>query len=537
MKLALWAYQAPAHVGVCKAAASFSGIHAVLRAPKGDGYGTIMLAMFERLGVIPPITVCGMSEATLAGAPANLPAVLREVDRRLRPEMIVVTRSATAAVLQEPLDGEIAMMAPGEVDAEIFQASTHPVRDNEVSAFARTLHEIVAHFATDVERTERPSVNIFGPSLLGFHDHANIASLRRMLAALDVEVNLVAPLGASPADLRGVGRAWVNLSTAHELTAPTLTYLHDRFGTPTVDALPFGEAGTTQFLRELCALLEIRAERIADAARDAKLLWYARTVDAHALSGKRVGVFGTPTTAAGIARVLRDELDMQVEFVGTYVTAYGDWLRRRVADLTANVIVTDDFRTVAKLIDEHRPDIMFGSQMERHSASAVGVPCAVISPPAHILNFPLGYAPFIGYDGANHIGDVVNQTQVLGLEHHLIETFGPRNQGRFAEAMPEGNAATTAAYAPAGANGNAASANGAATPGSNAATNGHAAATNEPGVAGELRWDPAAEKLVSRIPFFVRKKARGNIEKYARENAIAVVDERTVLAAREHVGG
>jgi light-independent protochlorophyllide reductase subunit B len=421
-------------------------------------------------------------------------------------------------VLQEPLDGEIAMLPPGEIKAEIFLASAHPVRDNEVSAFAKTLHEIVAHFARDVERSERPSVNIFGPSLLGFHDHANVASLRRMLGALGIEVNLVAPLGASPADLRGVGRAWVNLSTAHELTTPTTTYLHDRFGTPTVDALPFGEAGTTGYLRELCALLEIPGSRIAAAARDAKLLWFARTVDAHALSGKRVGVFGTPTTAAGIARVLRDELDMRVEFVGTYVLNYGDWLRRRVADLTGNVVVTDDFRTVAKLIDETRPDIMFGSQMERHSASAFGVPCAVISPPAHILNFPLGYAPFIGFDGANHIGDVVNQTQVLGLEHHLIETFGPRNQGRFAEAMPEGPEAGAARPAP-------------------PAVSASSAAAAPASVPHELHWDPAAERLVSRIPFFVRKKARANIEKYARDNAIAVVDEHTVLAAREHVGG
>jgi light-independent protochlorophyllide reductase subunit B len=514
VKLALWSYQAPGHIGVCKAAASFANIHAVLRAPKGDGYGTIMLAMFERLGVVPPISVCAMSEATLAGAAADIPAVLREVDARLHPEMLVITRSATAAVLQEPLDGEIRMLAPGDIKAEIFMASAHPVRDNELSAFALTLQEIVAHYAQDAQRTPGPSVNIFGPSLLGFHDHANITSLRRMLAALEIDVNLVAPLGASPADLRGVGRAWVNLSTAYELTAPTTAYLQERFGTPTVDALPFGEAGTTQFLRELCALLEIPAARIAHAARDAKLLWYARTVDAHALSGKRVAVFGTPTTAAGIARVLREELDMQIEFVGTYVLGYGDWLRRRVADLTANVVVTDDFRTVAKLIDETRPDIMFGSQMERHSASTAGVPCAVISPPAHILNFPLGYAPFIGYDGANHLADVVNQTQVLGLEHHLIETFGPRNQGRFAEAMPEGHEPPAATPAP----------NGQPLP---------VAAVP----AGELHWDPAAEKLVSRIPFFVRKKARTNIEKYARDHAIATVDERTVLAAREHVGG
>jgi light-independent protochlorophyllide reductase subunit B len=415
------------------------------------------------------------------------------------------------------------MLAPGDINAEIFMASAHPVRDNELSAFALTLQEITAHFAQDVARTPRPSVNIFGPSLLGFHDHANVTSLRRMLADLDIDVNLVAPLGASPADLRTVGRAWVNLSTAYELTAPTTAYLKGRFGTPVVDALPFGEAGTTQFLRELCGLLEIPGTRIAHAARDAKLLWYARTVDAHALSGKRVGVFGTPTTAAGIARVLREELDMQVEFVGTYVLRYGDWLRERVADLTANVVVTDDFRTVAKLIDDTRPDIMFGSQMERHSASTAGVPCAVISPPAHILNFPLGYAPFIGYDGANHIGDVVNQTQVLGLEHHLIETFGPRNQGRFAEAMPEGHDVSSAAAAP--------------PPKGVPQPNGQPQPVAIAPAAGELQWDPAAERLVSRIPFFVRKKARINIEKYAREHAIATVDERTVLAAREHVGG
>jgi light-independent protochlorophyllide reductase subunit B len=448
-----------------------------------------------------------MSEATLAGAAADLPAMLREIDAREHPEMIVVTRSATAAVLQEPLDGEVAMMAPGDVKAEIFMASTHPVRDNELSAFARTTRELVAHFATDIPRSERPSVNIIGPSLLGFHDRANVESLRKSFECLGIEINAVVPLGATPSDLRTLGRAWVNVPTAHELAGPTLAYLRERFGTPSVDALPYGEAGTTRFLRELCGLCEIPADRIARAARDAKLLWYSRTVDAHALSSKRVAVFGLPSAAAGLARVLREELDMQIEFVGTYALDYGDWLRERVADLTDSVLVTDDYREVARAIDRTRPDIMFGSQMERHSASAFGVPCAVVSPPSHILNFPLGYAPFVGFDGANHIGDLVNQTQVLGLEHHLIETFGPRGQGRFAEAAPEPEAAPQRDGALALAD------------------------------AGGVSWDPAAEKLLGRVPFFVRKKARANVEKYARERDIATIDEAVMLRAREHVGG
>jgi light-independent protochlorophyllide reductase subunit B len=200
---------------------------------------------------------------------------------------------------------------------------------------------------------------------------------------------------------------------------------------------------------------------------------------------------------------MREELDMQVDFVGTYVLSYGDWLRERVADITSRVLVTDDYREVARAIDETRPDIMFGSQMERHSASAFGVPCAVISPPSHILNFPLGYAPFVGYDGANHLGDLVNQTQVLGLEHHLIETFGPRNQGQFADAMPEREEAPVPVAVAAGA----------------------------------IVWEPAAEKLLGRVPFFVRKKARNNVESYAREHQLAVISEGVMLRAREHFGG
>lgn len=504
MKLAVWSYQAPAHVGVTKAASSFAEIRTLLRAPKGDGYGTIMFAMFERLGVPPPLSVSALSEATLAGAPADIGRAIADVDRRFGPKMIVVTRSATASVLQEPLDGEIAMIPPGTVAAEIFQPSTHPLRDTETSAFATTVCEIVDHYAQDGHpRTREPSVNIIGPSLLGFHDHSNVASLRRLLTDLGVTVNAVIPLGASPDDLRTVGRAWLNVTTAPELARPTLQRLHERFATPFLESVPYGELGTTRFAAELAQVLELPRERVRFAARDAKLSWYARTVDAHALSGKRVGVFGMPSAAAGIARLLRDELDMRIDFVGTFVLSEGDRLRAQVADLCDEVLVTDDFHEVAAAIDRTRPDIVFGSQMERHSASRVGVPCAVISPPAHILNFPLGYAPLLGYDGANHLGDIVNQTQVLGLEHHLIETFGPRGQGRFAEAAPEG-APEPVAGEPAG---------------------------------GTLHWNDAAERLVGRIPFFVRKKARTNVERYARERGIVVIDEAAVLAAREHVGG
>ena len=182
-------------------------------------------------------------------------------------------------------------------------------------------------------------MNLIGPSLLGFHDHANIQSLRKLFADLGVTVNAVVPLGATPDDLRSITRAWLNVPTALELAEPTIKLLRDRFATPYLTDVPYGESGTTKLLAQIARLLEFPHERVAYAARNAKLSWYARTVDAHALSGKRVGVFGSPSAAAGIARVLHDELDMHVEWAGTYVS-HGDWLREQIADITIDIIVT-----------------------------------------------------------------------------------------------------------------------------------------------------------------------------------------------------
>jgi hypothetical protein len=164
-----------------------------------------------------------------------------------------------------------------------------------------------------------PSVNIIGPSLLGFHDHANVESLRRMFDALGVEINASCrsarrPTTCARSAARGsTCRPRTNSRCRRSNSARALRHAVRRRRCPT--AKPARRASA----RALRAAARFRATGSRTPHADAKLLWYARTVDAHALSGKRVGVFGTPTAAAGIARVLRDELDMHVEFVGTYV--------------------------------------------------------------------------------------------------------------------------------------------------------------------------------------------------------------------------
>jgi light-independent protochlorophyllide reductase subunit B len=54
--------------------------------------------------------------------------------------------------------------------------------------------------------------------------------------------------------------------------------------------------------------------------------------------------------------------------------------------------------------------------------------------------------------------------------------------------------------------------------------------------AGEPRWTDDAEKTLSRIPFFVRGKARRNTEAYARERGIATITTETLYDAKAHFG-
>ena len=61
--------------------------------------------------------------------------------------------------------------------------------------------------------------------------------------------------------------------------------------------------------------------------------------------------------------------------------------------------------------------------MERHIAKRLGIPCAVISAPVHVQDFPARYSPQMGFEGANVIFDTWVHPLMMGLEEHLLGMF------------------------------------------------------------------------------------------------------------------
>jgi light-independent protochlorophyllide reductase subunit B len=528
MRLAYWMYEGTAHHGVGRITNSLRGTHAVFHAPQGDDYVNPIFTMLERTPAFPQMTTSVVSGRDLAQGTIRLPETLRQVEAKLHPELIVVCASCSTILLQEDLQ---TVVDSAEVAADVLVYDANPYRMQEVVAAEGLLTTLVRRYATGQPLTERPSVNIVGPASLGFHNRHDLICLRRILGTLGVQINAVAPWGASLDDVRRLPAAWVNIAPYRELGLGAAQYLEEQFGTPALYNAPIGVQPTLAWLRQLVAALNTVGERaglgpeitippltafsLDGMSAPSGVPWFARTADMESFSGKRAYVFGDATHVVGTTKFLRDELGMQIAGAGTYLKHEAEWLRPHLDGYIDELLVTDEFQKTAAVLEELRPDLVCGTQMERHACRRLDLNCMVIAPPTHIENHLLAYRPFLGFDGADVIADEVYTTCTLGLEKHLIDMFGdagleheePGVTGHAPEVEELVSAASATSQTP------------------NAAT-----ALNP-------TWSDDAQKLLKKVPFFVRGRVQKNVEKYAAEQGHALITAELVVEAREALGG
>jgi light-independent protochlorophyllide reductase subunit B len=184
--------------------------------------------------------------------------------------------------------------------------------------------------------------------------------------------------------------------------------------------------------------------------------------------------------------------------------------------------------------------------MERHIAKRLGIPCAVISAPVHVQDFPARHSPQMGYEGANVLFDTWVHPLMMGLEEHLLAMFRHDfefHDGAAPSHLGHGHAAGKAAQAatPAQAPGADAVVTVAASQPVDTApapTHGTGNVGISTGAANDAitRWAPEAERELGKIPFFVRGKARRNTERFAAERGVQMITVETLYDAKAHFG-
>lgn len=511
MKLSMWTYEGPPHVGAMRVAASMKGVHYVLHAPQGDTYADLLFTMIERRPSRPPVTYTTFQARDLAGSTADIfKTACREAVDRYRPETLLVGASCTAELLQDDPGGLARTL---DVGVPVVPLELPSYQKKEHWGAAETFYQIVRTLTGNRERPAEiapNSCNILGPTALGFRNRDDVTEITRLLERNGLDVRVVAPLGATSADIARLPEAAFNIVLYPEVADTTARWLKKTYGMPFTSTVPIGVHATRRFLAEVRALAGMTEAEAGDDGAD-RMTWYARSIDSNYLTNKRVFVFGDASHAIAAARIASEEMGFRVCGLGTYMREFAREVRAAAADLGVEALISDDHLEVERAIIEARPELVLGTQMERHIAKRLRVPCAVISSPVHVQDFPARYSPQMGFEGANVIFDSWVHPLMMGLEEHLLQMF--RDDFEFND---DAQASHLHALAP--------SASVAAEEEEVAAPAGDVAAL----------WTSEAETELRKVPFFVRGKARRNTELFAESRGIHPITVETLYDAKAH---
>ncbi|MCH2093889.1 MAG: ferredoxin:protochlorophyllide reductase (ATP-dependent) subunit B [Rhodobacteraceae bacterium] len=505
MKLSIWTYEGPPHVGAMRVATGMTGLHYVLHAPQGDTYADLLFTMIERRNHRPPVTYTTFQARDLGADTANLfKEACHEAYARFKPEALIVGASCTAELIQDDPGGLAESMG---LPVPVIPLELPSYQRKENFGASETFFQLTRRLARDMNKTPEVSCNVLGPTGLGYRHRDDVTEIVGLIEAMGITVNLVAPMGASPTDLTRLGQAHFNVMLYPEIAEETCRWLDRNHDQPYTKTVPIGVGATRDFIAEVEALSGMKA---ADPGDRLRLPWYAASVDSTYLTGKRVFLFGDATHVKAAARIAKDEMAFEVVGLGCYNREFARDIRRLAKDYGVAPLITEDYLEVEAAIKAAQPEMILGTQMERHIGKRLGIPCAVISAPVHVQDYPARYSPQMGWEGANVIFDTWVHPLVMGLEEHLLHMF--REDFEFHDAAGPSH---HGGHAPRG-------------------VDEPQVVIPDPVADGNIIWLADAEKELRKVPFFVRGKARKNTEAFAVQQGLTSISVDTLYEAKAH---
>ncbi|MFN8923974.1 MAG: ferredoxin:protochlorophyllide reductase (ATP-dependent) subunit B [Rhodospirillales bacterium] len=538
MQLTLWTYEGPPHVGAMRVATGMTDVHYVLHAPQGDTYADLLFTMIERRSARPPVTSTTFQARDLGSDTAELfKTAVRDAHARFSPKAMLVGARCTGELIQDDPGGLARAL---DLPIPVVELELPAYQKKENWGAAETFYRIVRSLCgphalpPGTPRPERapgarPSCNILGPTALGFRHRDDVREIRAILGRLGIDVAVVAPMGASPDDVARLGAADFNVVLYPETALTAAEWLRKAFAQPFTKTVPIGVAATRAFIEEAATLAGVDPAPALDAP-ESRSAWYAKSVDSTYLTGKRVFVFGDATHAVAAARVAAEEFGFAVVGIGTYSREFARDVRAAAERHGCEALITDDYLEVEAKVAELQPELVLGTQMERHIAKRLGVPCAVISAPIHVQDFPARHSPQMGFEGANVLFDTWVHPLMMGLEEHLLTMF--REDFEFHDGAAASHLGHGTRPAPANDMPAAPAPVPAAAPVAPAPASASVAATPP----GAPTWSADAERELHKIPFFVRGKARRNTERFAHDKGMALITVETLYDAKAHFG-
>jgi light-independent protochlorophyllide reductase subunit B len=313
MKLTVWTYEGPPHVGAMRVATGMKGLHYVLHAPQGDTYADLLFTMIERRDHRPPVTYTTFQARDLGEDTANLfKTACQDAYDRFQPQALIVGASCTAELIQDDPGGWPRRWASR---CPVVAAGTaRPISGRRTSVPTRPSTSWSGRWRGRWKR--RPS-----PRQPDRAHRAGLPPPRRYRAEITRpalrdgdRINVAAPLDATPRTWKAARGACQrpDVSRTRETAAATWS---GRMACPTPRPCRSASARPAISWPKWPGICGVEPKKDLSRLRQP---WWSASVDSTYLTGKRVFLFGDATHVKTAARIARDEMGFEVVGLGCY---------------------------------------------------------------------------------------------------------------------------------------------------------------------------------------------------------------------------
>ncbi len=375
--------------GAIKALSSIKKCVVLVHGPKGCVYHINYIMGMRGDHPSEIYSTCLGEQDVIFGADQKLKTAIGDLDRELHPDLIAVLSCCASDIIGEDVQSAIqdtTTTAPViGIDAGGFEGDFR-------TGYSETLTRLVEEFVEKREETDPRSVNLVG-LLRGGPDLQEIV---RDLGLFGIKVNTVLTAEATLEEIRGLGKAALNIVLCEPAGKDAAELLYLKCGTPwIIEELPIGDDATRQFLMSVTKALGL--QEIPDIPQE------RFAVDYSSFKDRRIALVSGPTRAISMTRFFIEHgLDLRLIIVD-FDSNISEKLRG-LALSGCEILIEPDQDLIVQKLRERKIDLLIGGMMELPIAKSLGI---------EHLDIMHGSQRTIGFEGAKNLICLLSQDKKI----------------------------------------------------------------------------------------------------------------------------
>jgi len=375
--------------GAIKALSSIKKCVVLVHGPKGCVYHINYIMGMRGDHPSEIYSTCLGEQDVIFGADQKLKTAIGDLDRELHPDLIAVLSCCASDIIGEDVQSairDITTTAPViGIDAGGFEGDFR-------TGYSETLTRLVEEFVEKRDETDPRSVNLVG-LLRGGPD---LQEIIRDLGLFGIKVNTVLTAEATLEEIRGLGKAALNIVLCEPAGKDAAELLYLKCGTPwIIEELPIGDDATRQFLMSVTKALGL--QEIPDIPQERFVIDYSSFKD------RRIALVSGPTRAISMTRFfIEHSLDLRLIIVD-FDSNISEKLRG-LALTGCEILIEPDQDLIVQKLRERKIDLLIGGMMELPIAKSLGI---------EHLDIMHGSQRTIGFEGAKNLICLLSQEKKI----------------------------------------------------------------------------------------------------------------------------